>query len=164
MCHRGHPGDTQHLLFSGGVELLEFAMTADHGSAIDLRRTAAGQIEPVLEDLTEAEADYRAKAMRVQSGIRKFCADYGFLLEVLQPQTLASTAWTKPFLRLVADPDPAEIAELASLTHSDAPGATDVRLPLASRQPAKIRLLKAARRRRARERAFWKAAFDKLNA
>lgn len=163
MCNRGNPDHVQQLLFTGGVELLEFAMTADHGSAIDLRRNAAGQVEPVLEELGEAEAEYRAKAMRLQSGIRAFCADFDFLLDFLQPQTLASTAWITPFLRLVADPDPIELTELASVTHSDAPGATDIRLPLASRQPEIVRRTNDLRRH-ARERAFWKAAFDKLNA
>lgn len=64
---------------------------------------------------------------------------------------------------MVADPDPVELAELASLTHSDAPGANDARLPLAARQPWNVRL-SSGRRRRARDRSFWKAAFDKLNA
>lgn len=162
ICQTGQPEHWEHLLTNGGVELLEFVMTADHGSTMALRREADGTIVPVLEEIAEDERVYREKAMRVQAGVRRFVDDYRFLLSIYKPESLNSTLWAKPFERLVMDPNPTELEQLASLTHSDAAGANSTRLPLASRQPFKVRFSKG-RKRRARAGAFWKAAFDKLN-
>lgn len=162
LCNGGHPQNWEHLLVNGGVELLEFLLTADHGSALELRRQEDGQIVPIIEDASKLETPYREKAMRVQSGVRRFFDDYKFLLSIYEPATLMSDQWVRPFERLVTNPTQMELDELASLTHSDSPGSNDERLPLASRQPLKVRLFKG-RMRRARNRSYWKAAFDKLN-
>lgn len=162
ICDAGSPHNWEHLLTSGGVELLEFLLTADHGSTLSLQKNNEGIIHPVMEELSEAEAPYREKALRVQAGAKKFFADYEFLLSLYNPATLVTTAWTKPFERLVTAPTEKELQELASLTHSDTPGANNDRRPLASRQPFKTRYRKR-HLKRARDKAFWKAAFDKLN-
>ncbi|PIO96374.1 HAD family hydrolase [Pleomorphomonas carboxyditropha] len=162
LCNGGEPEQWERLLTNGGVELLEFVLTANHGSILGLHRDRNGCVAPIIEELSESEAPYRAKAMRAQAGVRKFFDDYEFLLSLFEPGTLMTSAWFQPFERLVSKPTDLELKELASLTHSDATGANNLRLPLASRQPLGVRILKG-RLRRARKKAFWKAAFDKLN-
>ncbi|MFS1808994.1 hypothetical protein, partial [Bacillus anthracis] len=127
-----------------------------------LKADENGKILPIMEELSDSEAPYREKALKVQAGVLKFFNDYEFLLTIYAPGTLITSEWTKPFERLVTNPNDLELRELASLTHSDTPGSNNERLPLASRQPLKTRLWKR-RLKRAREQSFWKAAFDKLN-
>ncbi|WGD30337.1 hypothetical protein AncyloWKF20_00385 [Ancylobacter sp. WKF20] len=158
----GSNPSADHYLQSGGVELLEFALTADHGTTLGYEINEDGVVIPVLEELKSAEAIYRERAMSVQAGIRKFFDDHLFLLDIYNPDILASVTWSRPFERLVTDPTAREMALLADLSHSDGAGSTSTRLPLAARQPYRIR---RSRRRLqlAREKSFWKYAFDKLN-
>lgn len=153
----------ERYLQSGGVELLEFALTADHGTTLGYREDEDGEIVPVLEALLTEEEDYRDKAMKVQTGIRSFVSDHKYLLDLFSPDMLATTAWVTPFEKLVTDPTDDEVRLLAGLSHSDIPGTTSSRLVLAARQKRRTR--KSKRRLAiARQAAFWKAAFDKLNA
>ncbi|MCA3559676.1 MAG: hypothetical protein IOC82_01440 [Aestuariivirga sp.] len=158
----GNPPHVQQYLFAGGVELLEFALTADHGTTLGFAINEQGGVEPVLEELQPGEAIYRERAMKVQAGIRKFVDDYRFLLREFDPAVICSTAWSLPFERLVLDPSRREIDLLADLTHSDAVGHTSSRIPLAARQGLRTRWSPGALAR-AREASFWKAAFDRLN-
>jgi predicted HAD superfamily hydrolase len=159
----GNPPHVQQYLQSGGVELLEFALTADHGTTLGFTLNEDGSVAPVLEELQPEEAIYRERAIKVQTGIRKFVEDYRFLLNEFDPAVICSTAWGLPFERLVTEPTPQEISLLADLSHSDGVGSTSSRLPLAARQDWKTRRI-PGRRQRARDMAFWKAAFDRLNA
>jgi predicted HAD superfamily hydrolase len=153
--------DLNRALISGGVELMEFILTAPHGSTIDLVDGENG-ITPVLEQQDSHGECYQALAGRAQAGVIKFVEDFAFLLEWLSPDTLANTAWADPFLQLVDDPDEDALLHLASITHSDGPGANDARLTLAPRlSPEDASSLRTWKKRR--EAAFWKAAFDKLN-
>lgn len=163
MSNYGTNQFVEQYLQSGGVELLEFALTADHGTTLGYREDENGTIVPILEPLLAEEADYREKAMKVQEGVRKFVSDHAYLLEIFSPDILSSTAWVSPFERLVTDPSPDEMRLLAGLSHSDTAGATSSRLTLAARQDDKTRKSKR-RLARARQDAFWKAAFDKLNS
>lgn len=162
MSNYGNIPHVQEYLQSGGVELLEFALTADHGTALGFTKDANGNVMPILEELQPQEADYREKAMKVQAGIRKFVDDHKYLLEHYSPAVLATRTWSEPFERMVRNPSSEEIALLAGLSHSDTAGTTSSRLVLAARQDDRTRksrrLMNAAR-----ERAFWKSAFDKLN-
>ncbi|TCL00600.1 HAD superfamily hydrolase (TIGR01549 family) [Shimia isoporae] len=148
-------------LLTGGVELLEFILTAPHGSTIDLKASNHG-IEPVLEVQTEEELEHQATAKRAQSGVMKFVEDYAFLLDWFSPDTLANPAWAEAFLSLAKDPDDEALHCLAGITHSDGPGTNDVRLELApklsGREATDIKRWAAAR-----ESSFWKSAFDKRN-
>lgn len=153
----------QDYLQSGGVELLEFALTADHGTTLGFKEDGAGNILPVLEELLPEEASYREKAMKVQAGIQKFVADNEYLLDYFSPLLLSHTAWSIPFERLVNNPTPDELRLLAGLSHSDTAGITASRLVLAARQSEKTRKSKRLMAL-ARDEAFWKAAFDRLNA
>ncbi len=159
----GKNWEVERYLQEGGVELLEFALTADHGTGLGFRENSEGGIEPILEDIASDENVYREKAMKVQSGIRKFVEDYAFLLEMYDPSMLCSTEWSQAFKRLVTDPQPTELRLLTELTHSDGAGGTSSRKPLATRLPEKARKSQA-RLQQARENAFWKVAFDRLNS
>ena len=162
ICNGGAPHHWEQLLTSGAIEILEFLLTADHGSTLSLQKNEDGTIHPIMEELSEAEAPYREKALRVQAGANKFFDDYAFLLTLYDPATLITSAWINPFERLVSNPTDLELEELAGLTHSNLPGANDDRQPLASRQPFHTRYRKR-HLKRARDKSYWKAAFDKLN-
>ena len=156
-----HP-QIQDYLLTGGVELLEFALTADHGTTLGYEISAEGEIVPKLEDILPEESDYREKAMRVQQGVIKFVEDNKYLLKIYSPEVISSLAWAAPFQRLVTNPQQDELDLLAGLSHSDTAGVTSTRLVLAARQPDNIRKSKR-QMRLARDNAFWKVAFDRLN-
>lgn len=162
MSGYGNPPYIEKYLNTGGAELLEFALTADHGTTLGFTLDDAGRTVPVLEESYADEAEYRERAMKVQDGIREFVHNHLFLLELYDPALICQPAWSLPFERLVCAPKMQEIELLADLSHADSVGTTTARIPLATRQPLKIRqsetLLKEAR-----DKAFWKAAFDILN-
>lgn len=151
----------QKALHIGGLELLEFAMTADHGTTILLEPDGDGKIRPVLEDRSQEEKDYAARAMRVQDGIRRYAADHAWLLDHFDGETLALPHWAQPLLQLVTEPTPEEVAALADLTHSDALGSNSERLPLVVPLTG-LKCRSPSHRREAREKSFWKAGFDSL--
>lgn len=162
LSHYGNQPDIQEYLQSGGVELLEFALTADHGTTLGYEMSDNGEIVPKLEDILPEERDYREKAMRVQQGIIKFVEDNRYLLKIYSAAVISSPAWAAPFRRLVTNPQQDELDLLAGLSHSDTAGVTSTRLVLAARQPDNIRKSKR-QMRLARDNAFWKVAFDRLN-
>lgn len=148
-------------LLSGGVELLEFILSAPHGSTIDLKKEES-KIVPVMEEQSAQEIEYRNMAARAQAGVLSFVEDYAFLLDWMSPQTLSNAAAADAFLKLVTDPDDEALAALASITHSDSAGSNDERLVLAPVLKGKdAKNVKTWSN--ARKSAFWKAAFDKLN-
>lgn len=154
----------EQALKSGGVELMEFILTADHGSAVALEKIDGG-IRPILEKQGNLELEHQQKAMRAQAGVMKFFDDHLYLLESLQAETLSCTAWADEFLRLVLEPTEEEVQCLATLTHSDSAGSNSDRVPLAAVMKQPNGSLSSIRARaRAREDAFWKAAFDRLNS
>lgn len=162
LSHFGDQETVETWLKAGGVELLEFALTADHGTTLGFEVGEDREVAPVLEELNPEEAQYRETAMKVQAGIRRFVEQYRPLLHSYSPESLSSTAWAEPFARMVMAPSREEVAALAGLSHSDSPGTTRARLVLAERQPGKVRRSRR-RLRKARGAAFWKAAFDVLN-
>lgn len=163
MSNFGDEAAVSKSLYTGGVELLEFALTADHGTTLGYEKAADGSVKPILEALQPEEQTYRELAMRVQSGIRKYVSDHRYLLQILDPATLASRTWRERFLTFVNKPTAEEIELFAGLTHSDGAGATATRLPLAARLPEAARKSRSAMDQ-ARQQSFWHAAFDKLNA
>ncbi len=163
VCDGGTPHSWEELFSNGGVELMEFVLTANHGSTLALRHDDQGKVVPVLEAAHAEEEDYRSKAMRAQVGVRRFVDDYKYLLDYFDPESLSSPAWAMAFERLVRNPTKEEAELLGDLTHSEAPGSTRDRLPLAQRLPWKHRIHKG-RVKRARNASFWKAGFDRLNS
>lgn len=162
MSGYGNPPYFEKSLNTGGTELLEFALTANHGTTIGFTLDDDGKPIPVLEEDHAAEAKYRKRAMKVQNGIRKFVENHRFLLKLYDPALICQPAWSLPLERLINAPSLGEVALLADLSHSDSTGATTARVPLAARQPLKVRRSKTLLKE-ARDKAFWKAAFDILN-
>ena len=151
----------QKALHKGGLELLEFAMTADHGTTTSLTQDAAGKISPVLETPSQEEAEYARKAVKVQDGMERFLDEHAYLLDHFDLATLAAPHWGLPLLELIESPTPEQIDALASLTHSDALGTNAERLPLVTRLSGWKRY-SPSHRRSARETSYWKSAFDHL--
>ncbi|RYH10980.1 hypothetical protein [Tropicimonas sp. IMCC6043] len=151
----------QAALHAGGLQLLEFAMTADHGTTVGLERDSDGRIVAVLETPSREEVEYAGKAMRVQQGITRFVEEHLYLLDHFSPETLARQCWGEPLLRLVEHPTPEEARALAGLTHSDALGSNSERLPLVVPLTGWRRHL-PSQRRQACTASYWKGGFDAL--
>jgi predicted HAD superfamily hydrolase len=161
----GEPPEWRTVLEAGGAELLELGLAGPHGTTLGYR-VVDGTVKPILEnDSSEDELGYRAVAAKIQEGALRFAKEALHSLSVTpsKAETLASTRqWAAPFKRLVLSPTREEAELLSSITHSDAPTDTRVRLGLATRLSLWSRL-NPATYRRAREMAFWKAGFDRLN-
>ena len=129
-----HPTDPvrfeQTMWWSGGVELLEFAMTAPHGTTLGYERGADGAIVPIIES-SAVEDEACRLAARLQRGAAEFIDDFLSSYGDVPAGGLNSRAWGAGFHQLVTDPSPADAELLGDLTHSDAAGDTAARLPLA---------------------------------
>ena len=150
------PGDPlqieEQMWWAGGVEILEFAMTAPHGTALGYQRNAVGGVDPILEETT-VEREVHACAMRLQAGASQFAQTFRALFGDLPAQGLTSRAWASEFYRLVTDPSEQEAELLGDITHSDSVGETSLRLPLAPKVENITDAFKAIRS------AFWKTGF-----
>jgi hypothetical protein len=124
------PEIEQVLWWSGGVEILEFAMTAPHGTTLGYEETAGGTVVPIIESNGTEHAIGRFAA-RVQKGAADFIDEFISAYGSIPPEALNSRAWGAEFYRLVTDPTPAEAALLGDLTHGDVAGDTSIRLPFA---------------------------------
>ncbi|HWY32032.1 MAG TPA: hypothetical protein VNX46_14825 [Candidatus Acidoferrum sp.] len=151
------------MLWSGGIELLEFAFTSNHGSTAGYRRDERGNIEPILESKAPSEQHYERCAMAIQAGVLEFAKRYAFLFDHFPVDALQSTVWQDNFFRLVDQPTDEQIDLFADLTHSDAPGSNTDRIPLAKQLGLWARITRGRGYQRERERAFWKRAFDARN-
>jgi predicted HAD superfamily hydrolase len=159
LTHYGSPSDfEQKVWFSGGVELLEFATCAPHGTTLGYEDSPSGEVVPILE-ANEADREVRDFAARVQSGASAFLQEYLASHRDIPSVALASRGWADEFYRLVTNPTLEEADLLGDLTHSDSLGDTTLRLPLAPKigHSHPIKSIKAA------EQSFWKAGFRVRN-
>ncbi|HWT04337.1 MAG TPA: HAD family hydrolase, partial [Xanthomonadales bacterium] len=124
------PEIEQVLWWSGGVEILEFAMTAPHGTTLGYEETAGGDVVPIVESSVTEHAVGRFAA-RVQKGAAAFIDEFISAYGSIPPEALNSRAWAAEFYRLVTDPTADEAALLGDLTHGDVAGDTSIRLPFA---------------------------------
>lgn len=143
----------------GGVELLEFVLTAPHGSTIGYHQDEQNNITPILEEKNLDEQDYEQKALEVQKGILEFVKNYAFLLEEFPLSALDSLKWTEPFCELVRNPSREQITLLGDLTHSDGTGNNQQRVALAPKLPYFHRLFRTKKYKKAYEMVFWKQGF-----
>ena len=162
LVNENHPRVRYDNLINGGVELLEFALMAPHGTTLGYREQD-GQIVPVLED-NKADQAVQKLAQRVQNGALDF-------IDRVLPQVLTigidsfvSQQWAAPFFRLVNNPSWEEANMLGELTHSDTASDTSKRLYIAEKLPDTIIRKRGKEYREARQRAYWKKAFDLRNA
>ena len=147
------------LLYQGGVEILEFVLSANHGSTLGYKKQQNGQIKPILEEKTHSELDYEQKAFRVQRGILKFIENYCFLMDSFPLDALDSLQWSKPFFDLVESPSMKYADLLGDLTHADSIGENSNRIYLAKRLSFYHRVFKTKRYRTEKKKSFWKKAF-----
>ncbi|MGZ0019562.1 HAD family hydrolase [Nitrosomonas sp. wSCUT-2] len=162
LVNENKPAELCESLINGGVELLEFALMAPHGTTLGYREQD-GRIVPVLEE-NKADQAVQELAQRVQSGALDF-------IDRVLPQVLAigidsfvSQRWADPFFRLVNDPSWEEANMLGELTHSDTASDTSKRLFIAEKLPDNLIRKRGKEFREARQRAYWKKAFDLRNA
>lgn len=147
------------ILHSGGVELLEFALTSSEGTTLGYERTKDGKVQPILEVKDLQEQVYENKALKVQYGILKFVENYAFLFQYFPLDSIDSLEWSKPFCDLVKDPTAQQIALLADLTHADRPGSNNHRIALAKKIPRIHGLLRTKLYKQELSNSFWKKAF-----
>lgn len=162
LVNENEPLKLSDSLINGGVELLEFALMAPHGTTLGYREQD-DQIVPVLEN-NKADQAIQELSQRVQSGALDF-------IDQVLPQVLAigidsfvSQRWADPFFRLVNNPSREEANLLGELTHSDTASDTSKRLYIAEKLPDTIIRKRGQEYREARQRAYWKKAFDLRNA
>jgi predicted HAD superfamily hydrolase len=159
LLHYGDPqGLEESIWWSGGVELVEFAMCGPHGTTLGYTVNAAGKVEPVLEN-EEWDAEGRALRSRLHKGAERFVEEYCDTYRDLPASLLASRNWASEFYRLVTAPTPVEAEVLGDIMHSDEAGGTQLRLPLAPRLDIADREGLAA----ALERCYWKAGLTVRN-
>ncbi|MDB5071026.1 MAG: hypothetical protein JWM87_2137 [Candidatus Eremiobacteraeota bacterium] len=131
LTHRDDAPDFEQLLWwSGGVEILEFAMTAPHGTTLGYEEGPGGDVVPIVE-ASEVENGIARFAQRLQKGAGDFIDEFVSAYGSIPPEALNSRAWAADFVRLVTDPAPDEAVLLGDLTHGDVAGDTSIRLPFA---------------------------------
>ncbi|MBS0484644.1 MAG: hypothetical protein JSS06_05430 [Proteobacteria bacterium] len=161
LVNEGHPRERCDSLVNGGVELLEFALMAPHGTTLGYREQH-GRIVPLLEENKEDQT-IQLLSQRVQAGAADF-------IDAVLPHILAmgidgfvSQRWADPFFRLVNHPSREEAAMLGELTHSDTASDTSKRLFIAEKLPDHVIRKRGREYHEARQRAYWKKAFDLRN-
>lgn len=165
LVYNSQPDHWRAALESGGVELLELALVAPHSTTLGYKEVN-GKVEPILENINnnQEELYYLAVAAQIQEGALAFVKEALRTLSVTpsKAESLATSQWATPFLRLIVSPTREEAELLSNITHCDAPTDTRVRTSLATKLPLWSRLNPRAYKK-AREKAFWKAGFDQLN-
>lgn len=156
------PRDWYDTLVNGGVELLEFAQMAPHGTTLAYQEIA-GSVHPILEE-NRKDKETQELAARLQEGAMRFIETAMPVLLSLGPDSFVSTAWADPFFRLVNFPRAEEADILGELTHSDSATNTERRLPLAEKLPPQTISRKGAQYREAYNRAYWKKGFEIRNS
>ncbi len=159
LTHYGDPNWVEEKIWwSGGVELLEFAMCAPHGTTLGYNFTESGEVQPILES-NDLDGDHLALSACIQSGAQQFLEEYLDIYQDIPAAALASRAWAGNFYRLVTAPTLEEAELLGELTHSDAAGDTERRLPLAP----KLATSDPQRVAEAMTQSYWKAGFKVRN-
>lgn len=160
LVNENNPRDWYHSLTSGGVELLEFALMAPHGTTLGYE-LQGGHVAPILES-NACDTDLQLLAQQVQSGVMEFIDAAIPRVVDIGPEILLSSEWARPFFRLIDEPTLEEATLLGELTHSDSATDTTKRLHIAPNVLAED--LDEAGMAKARERAYWKRGFDVRNA
>jgi predicted HAD superfamily hydrolase len=163
LTSNGEPKYVEDLLINnGGVELLEFSLTSDHGSTLGYK-ISNNKVIPILEEASNDE-EYTNKAISLQSGIKHFFQEHQFLIDNFDMEALISREWAQPFINMVSDPDTSHVKLLASLTHSDTAGKNSKRQALAKEVSKKAKKKKCNEYWDAYKESYWKSAFIKLNS
>ncbi|CAK0744283.1 hypothetical protein CCP4SC76_1480001 [Gammaproteobacteria bacterium] len=156
-----HPDDLFRALLSGGVELLEFAHMAPHGTTLGYEMVH-GRVKPVIESNQEDQAIQQLSA-RVQSGAMHFIESAMPVILSIGYANFVSKDWSGPFFRLVNAPTREEAEYLGDITHSDSATDTKQRLALAPRTPRSLFGIKGRKFSAAYDASYWKAGFVARN-
>jgi predicted HAD superfamily hydrolase len=151
------PHPWHHALVTGGVELLEFAQMAPHGTTLGYE-TRDGWVYPVFEH-NPADLEVQGLAERVQQGALHFIDMAMPYVERIGFESLVSTAWAEPFYRLITEPTLEEAEHLGEISHSDTATDTSRRILLAEKLSLGRFRKWTPHYRRALETAFWKKGF-----
>lgn len=160
----GKLGEKQRLLLRGGVELLEFALSADHGSTLGYKQNHDGSIYPIIESKGNDEILYELQALELQEGILAFAQDHIPLMKQFPLESMQSELWHSRFFSLIDRPTDGQVRMFADLTHSDAAGNNESRSPIARKLRMIDCILKTSKYRKGLETCFWKGGFRKLNS
>lgn len=109
------PREAFDMLGSGGIELLELALSADHGTTLGY----AADGSPILAQTAEDSA-YQECCLKIQAGIKAFWSDLRALCpeRELRLQPCSADEWTQPLSRLVLNPLPEEVELLGDIRHA----------------------------------------------
>lgn len=148
--------DYNDILLNGGVELLEFATMAPHGTTLGYRETET-DINPILETSTDDQRMQKLSSA-IQSGAWDFANAIMEILPVLGEEEFITRSWADSFIDFVSYPSIHEARTFGVVTHSDAPGATCNRTHLISTP----RSSDEEDIEYAEKRSFWKYGFETL--
>ena len=161
LLDRSQPEEWRNALLRGGVELLEFAQMAPHGTTLSYREID-GIIHPVMEENIE-DREMQGLSFRVQEGAEAFIKRIMPFVHEIGLDPLVSVDWAAPFLRLVTHPTEEEASFLGDIFHSDAPTSTDVRLQLAAKLQQDSRKIGINTYLEAYQKSYWKSGFQLRN-
>ncbi len=138
------------MLSSGGIELLELALSADHGTTLGYDADGSPILANAAEDL-----DYQDACRNLQAGITAFwndlralCPEHELGLQPGRPEE-----WMEPLTRLVMNPSSLECELLGDIRHSVEGGQVKA-VPLAP---------KVAEGQTKPERILWRPGFAARN-
>lgn len=161
LVHECRPSGWYEALLSGGVELLEFAQMAPHGTTLGYQ-SFGNTVEPILEKSHHDET-MQGLSFRLQEGAESFIEAIMPMVMTVGAPHLVSTDWAEPFFRLVTNPTREEAEYLGEVTHSDAPTGTNVRIKLAPDLSVDAKRYSKNIYLDALEQCYWKAAFKLRN-
>lgn len=163
LAHNGNPVHVyNNILSPGGIELLEFAFVAPHGTTLDYKLTEENKIVPVLERNSTDESYYE-KSSELQKGALAFVDEILPMILKIGIEHFLKINWVQPFFNLAYSPTPKDALLFGSLTHSDSATDTQTRLPLAAKLSRKLER-SSPEYQAAYEKAIWKKGFEVLNA
>jgi predicted HAD superfamily hydrolase len=147
-------------LWSGGVELLELALSAEHGTTLGYTKEEA---TPILA-APNNDGDYITACRTLQMGMVEFWKDLTEFLANGEASHISTqpSEWSAPFYRLICRPMLHEVELLGDIRHRFSGGMVAKATPLAPRSPWHKRII--PRLRQSEEKAaFWKAGYVKRN-
>jgi predicted HAD superfamily hydrolase len=162
LTHNGEPEHIyKNILSPGGIELIEFAFVAPHGTTLGYKGEGK-DVEPILEKSTIDE-DYYNKASELQSGVFKFVEEImPIISKIGMEHFIKVNNWAQPFYNFSTAPKEEDVSVFGELTHSDGVTDTKTRLHLAKKLPMRVDE-NSTEYVRGYAGAIWKKGFETIN-
>lgn len=158
LCAEGLP-DHRFRVLTQGVEVLETAHMAPHGSVLGFEHASSGPPRPVF-DRTSEQPDLFARVAWLHEGVLAFFETFAPLARD-GGLTVGPDLALAPLRRLLERPEGWEAACLGDVDHAEGFGEV-LRTRKIARPPGLLGVLAGPRAwRRARRECFWKAGFDR---